>query len=445
MSGFFPRALSLGLFSNNIAKPILWKRELSVRHAAVFRLPGLAVPANFQRVSRSVILAGIPSNNSARSCRQIMPDRCTQLVPLLLLTLMLVPAASGSSGQNDITNDWSSTIGAWSDSSPAIGKNGLIYFGAADGRFCALNPDGSFKWVFQAGLEIRSAPAISDEGTIYFGCRDRKLYAVNPDGREKWEFKTGGWVDSSPALATDGSVCFGSWDKHFYVLNPDGTQKWRFRTGGEIVSSPAIGLDDRIYFGSHDRRLYSLAPDGRKVWEFATGGPIVSSPALGPDGAVYFTSVDGFCYALDSNGNLRWRIRTGGVTESSPVIGLNGTIYVGVNKGLWAINADGRKKWDQPCDEVVEASPMALADGSICVVPRCGSLNVRDEAGRYQWHYWVGIYGYAAPAVGRDGTIYVPCHYHEFHAIHARVPLAKTSWPKFRANARNTGNVKTVE
>jgi len=111
-----------------------------------------------------------------------------------------------------------------------------------------VGPDGSRKWIFRAGLEIKSSPAIGADGTIYFGSRDRKCYAVRPDGKKKWEFRTGGWVDSSPAVATDGMVCFGSWDKVFYAVNPDGKARWQFSTAGPIVSSPAIGANGTIYF-----------------------------------------------------------------------------------------------------------------------------------------------------------------------------------------------------
>ena len=192
-----------------------------------------------------------------------------------------------------LTNLWSVNIGGTSDSSPAVGSDGTIFFGDRRGQLWALNPDGSRKWVFEAGREITSSPAIADDGTIYFGSRDRKFYALQPDGKPKWVFKTGGWVDSSPAIAADGTVYFGSWDTNFYALGPDGTSKWRFPTGGPIVSSPAVGADGTLYFGSHDRNLYALLPNGQKKWEFATGGPILSSPALNGDDCLYFTSVDG--------------------------------------------------------------------------------------------------------------------------------------------------------
>ena len=359
-----------------------------------------------------------------------------------LLPLLLPVLACGE--PYTPTNQWTLDLGSLAVSAPAVGTDGTIYAGTWNGRLWALNPDGSSKWIFRARNEIRSAIAVGPDGTIYFGCRDRKLYAVRADGKQRWEFKTGGWVDSSPALAHDGTVYFGSWDKSFYALNADGTKRWQFATAGEIDSSPAIGADGTIYFGSHDRKLYALAPDGRKKWEFTTGGPIISSPALNKDQCLYITSVDGCLYALNLDGSLRWRLRTGGIAESSPVIGLDGTIYVGVLEHLWAIAPGGKKKWG-PTDGTSapwQASPVVLADGTILCY-RGSSLCAFSAERVGLWWYPVN-HSHGSPAVGPTGTIYV-LNGHKmiggFSALPNGVPLAPSPWPKFRGNARNTGNI----
>ena len=178
-----------------------------------------------------------------------------------------------------------------------------------------------------------------------------------------------------------------------------------------------------------------------------TDGPILSSPALNKDQCLYFTSVDGCLYALDLDGSLRWRLRTGGITESSPVIGPDGTIYVGVLQHLWAITADGKKKWGPVGGyyNPIECSPVVLADESICCVLGNGMLCYASPKGVVEQMYYLFGYGYGSPAVGPTGAIYVPdCGVpgRGFTALRAGVSLARTPWPKFRGNARNTGNVQ---
>ena len=394
-------------------------------------------------------LTGHPENSY--SARQTDADESEEPMRLasgpltsLVWLMLLVPTTRGVTY---FTNEWSFPTHSSSDSAPAIAPDGTIYFGTWAGQLWAVNPDGSRKWLFPARNEIKSAPAVGPDGTIYFGSRDRRFYAVQSNGRERWEFETGAWVDSSPALATNGTIYFGSWDRNFYALSPEGKKLWQFPTLGEIVSSPAIGADGTIYFGSHDRKFYALALDGRRKWEFATGGPIVSSPALNGDQCLYFTSVDGCLNALTLDGSLRWRLRTGGITESSPVIGLDGTICLGVQGRPWVITPDGKKKWGRDSDEEypMEASPVALADGSFLFVSRYGALCRASSPDWDQWLSYLHGYGYGSPAIGPTGAIYVPdggIAFGGFTAVRAGAALAHTPWPKFRANARNTGNLQ---
>jgi hypothetical protein len=65
-----------------------------------------------------------------------------------------------------------------------------------------------------------------------------------------------------------------------------------------------------------------------------------------------------------------------------------------------------------------------------------------------EWKYYLYRYGYGSPAVGPTGDIYAPdcgvAFGRGFSALRAGVALARTPWPKFRGNARNTGNLLDV-
>jgi outer membrane protein assembly factor BamB len=358
--------------------------------------------------------------------------------------LALIAMSSPSSQAQAIpTNTWSALLVYCADASPAVAKDQTIYVCLRNGEVRAYSDSGLLKWSFNADREIRSTPAIGSDGTLYFGSRDHKFYAVGPDGKKKWDFKTDAWVDSSPAIGPDGTVYFGSWDQNLYAVNPGGAKKWQFRTERGVVSSPAIGQDQRIYFGSQDRDFYSLTPEGSQAWKFVTAGAIISSPALDRDGSVYFTSTDGFIYALNHEGGLKWRLRTGGITQSSPVIGQNGDIVLGVNDKLWSISSQGIKEWEAAWDGgLVESSPLALADGSVCAISGFGYLSNFSSAGRCNWIYQICL-GAFSPTVGSGGTIYtigftnnVGCF---LNALNTSIPLANSAWPKFRADPRNLG------
>jgi outer membrane protein assembly factor BamB len=405
---------------------------------AEFALPAGGFPVEFRSQTRSNGGMATQSRPRLTGCL-VIPLALRVLAALAFLAAR--PHASASAAAPEVTNQWVLRVGSYSDSTPAIAPDGTICFGTFDGRLWAVNPDGTQKWVFRAGREIKSSPAVGTDGTIYFGSRDRKFYALTPQGRKRWEFATGAWVDSSPALAKEGTIYFGSWDKKLYALNPQGGELWEYATGGPIVSSPAIGTNGVIYFGSHDGKFYALSSEGVRLWQYATGGPIISSPALAWDGGIYFTSVDGFLYVLNSDGSLRWKLHTTSFREGSPVLGLGGMIFLCSYEGLWAITPEGRQKWYRDND-AMDGTPAIAADGSVIYVLRIGQVINCDHDSGYRWMHYIYPCGSVSPAIGGSGTIYLPGAVNRsLVAIHNTSPLAATPWPKFRGNARNTGNL----
>jgi outer membrane protein assembly factor BamB len=311
----------------------------------------------------------------------------------------------------------------------------------------AVTPQGRKKWTFRINSEIKSSPAIAEDGTIYFGARDRKFYAVTSQGKLKWTFPTGAWIDSSPAIAGDGTVYFGSWDNNFYALNPDGSKKWVFATSNIVVSSPAIGKDGTIYFGSHDKKFYALKPDGRLLWSFATGAPIISSPAINADGTVYFTSTDGNLYALRPDGSELWRLHTGGATESSPVLDEKGNLYLLANTIGISVGSDGKMQWKYNFSPfLIDTAPAVAANGEVYFATPWRRLCAFQSNGTELWSVDMVANPVASPMIGGGGTVYVSDgqFLRAINSTNGLAPPAKSSWPMFRANARHTGRVQSV-
>ncbi len=365
-------------------------------------------------------------------------------LPLFFFLSVFYLMAPVSSIAQLTNNLWTARLsGAYTSATPAIAPDGTIYQPTFNGTLLALTPKGQTNWKFKAGLEVESSPAIGSDGTIYFGSRDRKFYAVTPQGQLKWTFGTGAWNDSSPAIASDGTIYFGSWDKNFYALKPDGSLKWKFTAGGIIDSSPAIGADGTIYFGSHDKKFYALTPDGKVKWSFATGSQIISSPAINSDGTIYFTSTDGNLYAFKPDGIEIWHLLTGGAAPSSPVLDTQGTIYLGANQFAMAVSADGKKKWEQDLSDWIEGSPV-VTDSQIYFASRARWVKAFTPDGTVSWTDVSIMEVTASPTLAKDGTLYFTCIGY-FNAIVPTnaAPLAKSSWPLFRANTEHTGRVES--
>jgi outer membrane protein assembly factor BamB len=223
-------------------------------------------------------------------------------------------------------------------SSPAIGEDGVIYFGTQTGgtpplgAINAVYPNGTLKWVFPTNHVVYSSPAIGNDGTIYCGCHDHNLYALYPNnGSLKWSFQTGDWIRVSPCIAEDGTIYCVSLDNYLYAVNPNGTMKWK--TFVNAGTSPTIGQDGTIYAGWD--QLYALNPNNGSIkWIFTPGsGQTIegSTPAHSADGTIYFgTSDGGYLFAVNSDGSEKWDYYFG-TCNSAPAIGPDGSIYIGTS------------------------------------------------------------------------------------------------------------------
>jgi len=119
--------------------------------------------------------------------------------------------------------EWSYNMGSsFGQGSPAVASDGTIYVpNSVDGKIYALNPDGTKKWDYSTGktkTPLYSTPAIGADGIVYFGFSDNKIYALNPDGTLHWIYTTGGTITGAPAIGSDGTLYVQSNDGYLYAF-----------------------------------------------------------------------------------------------------------------------------------------------------------------------------------------------------------------------------------
>lgn len=310
-------------------------------------------------------------------------------------------------------------------STPAIGEDGTVYVGSLDDNLYALDPaTGTSKWAFTTGGNIFiTSPAIAADGTIYIGSDDNNFYAINPDGTQKWVFTTGAQVRSGAGIDKDGIIYVGSNDAKVYAINPDGTEKWSYETGARVEPYPIIDADGTIYVGSSDGNFYAFNPDGTLKWTFATAdaNAITGSAAIGLDGNIYFGTKEGangtgsIIYAVTPTGQEAWNITLDPESDeissrvlSTPTVGADGTIYIGGFNGImYALNPDGTTKFTYEVDN--------------------------DATNKWDQAMWT------SGALTDEGILYFGDYTGDFYALQvSNAGLANTAWATQGRNLKRT-------
>lgn len=326
-----------------------------------------------------------------------------KIIGLLLVLLLVTPAfaADWSMFKNDISHSgytadvvsptptlqWTKKLGFETDSSPVI-VNDILYIGTNFGLHALDVKSGKELWTFHTNGFLKSVPAVSNE-VVYFGADDRKFYALNArngsllwindeavsgykaspavvnnivyimpvdgsfyafdtrNGGVIWSTLVGKISESSPAIG-EGIITFGTDGGTILALDSStGKEKWRYNAAvSDIKSSPVIA-DGTVFIGSNDGSVYAFAANnGALKWKYSTRDNVESSPSV-KNGVVYAGSRDSSFFALDAlTGSEKWKLQNLGPVVSSPVIS-NNFVYFGTrNNFIYGLDAStGKMLW----------------------------------------------------------------------------------------------------
>jgi outer membrane protein assembly factor BamB len=309
-----------------------------------------------------------------------------------------------------------------------------IYFFSNDGKLYCLNKqDGKIIWqfkTFSGALPDRrydwpdyyqSSPTVSN-GLVYFGAGDGRVYALNAvSGQLRWSYQTGDVVHTTPAVENEKLVV-GSFDGHMYCLNKEtGTLIWRFKTTGhrffprgEINGNPVIHRN-KVFFGARDYNLYAIDLEaGYCHWlkTFAQGWALPVTPN---DSVIYIgTSDDRLLLAIDvETGLIRWK-KNLGFNIFGGIALMHNTGYSGTLMGkLFCINLDsGDIVWTFLTDGYRKFRSKYFQENDNYFVENIGKLLTNGNAILKMYEELGGIFSTPAIVGGtivvasNDGTLY---------------------------------------
>ncbi len=316
---------------------------------------------------------------------------------------------------------WNFTTGGSVRSSPVI-VNNILYIGATDGTFYAINAntgeeiwrryfESSPHWPTIPITELDGTAAVED-GIVYITTgTNESLYALDAaSGSYKWHHFNGDYSVSSPLIYGD-KIFYTSRNYYLYALDKNtGSVLWAYNTGWRSQSSPSVynGVvyaatrngnllhavnestgqkiwnftegwwnaygsstvsNGIIYLGSTSYNFYAInSTTGLEIWRYATGGGIATTASV-YNGRVYISSYDNQLYAFDAVGGSKlWNYTipaTKNWLDSSPIISRGVVLIGGADRQFYAINAtNGNKLWNYTVGANITSTP-AVVNGYI--------------------------------------------------------------------------------
>jgi len=313
-------------------------------------------------------------------------------------------------------------------SSPVIGPDGVIYFGDVLGRFHAVYPNGTRKWIFTARTPIEGAGAVSDDGVVYFGTYNEKFYSVwTSNGTERWSIDIGG-VWGSPLVLENGTIIVNGIDKGLCMIDVNGRILWsiKIRVG---YSSPALRHDGIIVIGSGDGHLYAVYPNGSVMWKCETAST-TSTPAVDSNNNTYTTAWNGFLYSVYPNGSVRWKKYLPGPTGdtdfyASPAIDHEENIICLTPRAeIHKYSNDGTLIWKANMQGYPWNSPVIDSKSNIYYTTPGARFVGKYSNKTKKFDIFLEGGSKTAPAIGVGGTIYITDASGLLYAFGKKKPLS---------------------
>ena len=162
------------------------------------------------------------------------------------------------------------------------------------------------------------SPAVGYDGALFMGSADGRFYSLridHPRAREPfklWEVVAGGPLTAAPILYDHSMVLFASQGGAVYSCRAaDKALNWAFRADGAIIADPYID-ESGAYVASIDRSLYKLhLGTGQVLWRMRMPQPLTEGPVVAAHTVFQFCTGNGVSAIDTDTGVEKWRIPRG--------------------------------------------------------------------------------------------------------------------------------------
>lgn len=351
--------------------------------------------------------------------------------------------------------------------SPALNHQGVVYLTSSQNRagtIHAVRDEGT------RGTEVTSsnrlqgsnpislpAPVIGSDDTVYFGPNTGSaspgVFALNAQLQRKWYAATTGrgGVGGGIALGRDGVVYKSGGE--LLAIDPSSGRVLPWVTTQSRCNEdcpPIIGPDGNLYFSRVVKEFNQVNPKtGTTLHTWFMDHEIHSAPAVGDNGLIYLCTTKQIV-ALNPTNHSRTLVYDPPLKAAvdfrgtAPILGPDGTLYLGNgNKVFLAIDSrTGLLKASLDTEGAINAPAALAADGTVYFGTLAGYVYaVRLEGAAFvvKGRYFGTGKIRSAPAIARDGTVFLTDDSGRLLAFRGTTGPADSAWPMFQQNAQRTG------
>jgi outer membrane protein assembly factor BamB len=386
----------------------------------------------------------------------------------------LLPVSIIANSQPGTVKWTSENVPGLSFSSPAVGKNGDVFFATSGQYFeplfgvvyCINGKTGLKKWEQRFPEPISYSIAISQNGSVYVATWNW-LHSLNKDtGNVIWslKFDEGNSITTSPSIDSNGNIYVaGSLkqnDEYVGVLRKINGLTGAIIEEKKLISSAwrsslAISADGYVYLDGGIKVTALSENLGETIWQHEKTQNAVSTPQLsiGVGGSVYCSDGDNLLALNGKSGKVVWKYISSEKIETSVTTASDGVVYFGSGNKL--ISLDGRtglKLFEKelgsrnmvsaPTIGVDNIAYCASSDGVIYAVDLKNRLVI--------FQYKTDAIIESSLSLGDDGSLFFAkfslsgIFAYRSQLFSLDIPslaLAKSTWPKIFSNNQNTCRV----
>jgi len=224
-----------------------------------------------------------------------------------------------------------------------------------------------------------------------------------------------------------------------HAFSAPGDLRWQVSLGTNISGAPTLAKNGDVLIGLSSGKVLAITPEGSNRWTFVADQGVMGVPAVAEDGTIYFGA--GRLFALNADGTKRWDFALDAFSNSgwnicaeAPSIGPDGVVYVmkpyapDGERRFYAVNPDGTRRWKLEGQWIGRAA--IGFKGEVYASSQYADFARINPDGVVRWSLCLGNTIHSSAAVAPNGTLLVPVSGGSINdgAVRALTPEGVTLW-----------------